>query len=430
MYNQVYQFFSEHELFYKSQYGFRRKHSTELAALELTDRILTEMDQYKCPISIYMDLSKAFDTLDHQILLKKLKHYGFFGKSLDMMKSYLTNRTQYVEYNGVASEFSQIQCGVPQGSILGPLLFIIYMNDLPNVAEKFEMILYADDTTLFAALDTGGSNLDNINLLNGELDLVSTWLKVNKLSLNAAKTKGMLFHAVQRKVTYPELYIDAIKIEFVKTFKFLGLTLDENMNWNSHINIVSNKISRAIGVMARLKNYIPKSALLQIYNALVLSHLNYGLIVWSKKSEVLIKLQKKAIRITCNVKYNAHTSPLFKRENLLKFVDICALDDLKFCYKFVNKQLPKYFDKLPTEEDESEVPYDTRQSDDLRVPAVRHEFARNSISYRYPNIYNDMSSDYKDRFDTHSFYGFKFYVKRTIIESYPTSCDIRNCPSC
>ena len=429
MHDQIYQYFIDHNLFYKSQYGFRRKHSTELASLELVDRIISEMDQNKYPVNIFMDLSKAFDTLDHHILLDKLKHYGFVGKTLELMECYLKSRTQYVEYNGTSSNLLNVHCGVPQGSILGPLLFIIYLNDLPNIVKNFQTILYADDTTLFASLSNLENNLDNINTLNTELCLVSKWLKLNKLSLNVAKTKAMLFHTIQRQVNYPELYIDEIKIDFVEKFNFLGLIIDENLKWKSHIKAISNKISKALGVMNRLKNYIPKSALLKIYNALVLSRLNYGLIVWNQKSKILVNLQKKAIRIVCNAKYNAHTSILFKRENILKFGDMCALDDFKFCYKFIHDSLPDYFNKL-SPDDELPQSYITRQYGQLRVPAVRHEYARNSITYRYPLIYNTMPAIYKEKIFTHSFFGFKFFIKRKLLESYETVCNIRNCYVC
>ena len=429
MHNQIYQYFTSNSLFYKSQYGFRKGHSTEFAALELIDRITIEMDKNKLPINIYMDLSKAFDTLDHHILLHKLRYYGFNIKSMELMESYLTNRTQYVEYNGVTSTLSNVYCGVPQGSILGPLLFIIYMNDLPSIAKNFEMILYADDTTLSASLSNLENEKDNVKKLNVELESVSKWLKLNKLSLNLAKTKAMLFHTPQRQVLYPELKIDGLNIEFVTKFNFLGLIVNENLKWNCHVEAISKKISRAIGVMARLKNFIPKSAMLHIYNALILSHLSYGLIVWNHESEILIGLQKKAIKIACNAKYNSHTSVLFKNENILKFKDLCALDDFKFCYKFAHDLLPNYFEKLSAV-NEHRHQYITRQLGELRVPAVRHEFARGSITYRYPEIYNAMDDDFKEKIFTLSFFGFKFYIKRNMIDKYPTTCEIPDCYNC
>ena len=145
-----------------------------------------------------MDLSKAFDTLDHTILLKKLKHYhnGIRDKSLDLLTSYLNNRIQYVNYGDISSNHSIIKCGVPQGSILGPLLFIIYVNDIVNATQKFKPLLYADDTTLFTNINSDFTN--DPEILNNELQSISDWLKVNKLSLNVQKTKAILFHTPQK----------------------------------------------------------------------------------------------------------------------------------------------------------------------------------------------------------------------------------------
>ena len=159
------------------------------------------MDRNEIPFSIFLDLSKAFDTLDHTILLKKLKHYGINGKALQLCESYLTNRAQYVEINGVKSGALPITTGVPQGSILGPLLFIIYINDFSLASQVFTFISYADDTTLFSTLNnfTNTPNIDQNCLINEELIKINEWLEINKLSLNIAKTKYMLFHMHNKK---------------------------------------------------------------------------------------------------------------------------------------------------------------------------------------------------------------------------------------
>ena len=273
---------------FNSQYGFRRHHSTELAALKFVDKIRSEIDQKKIPFSVFLDLSKAFDTLDHDILLYKLNYYGIKDTALLWFKSYLTKRTQYVEYDGVASSVREIKTGVPQGSILGPLLFIIYMKDIYTVSNKLDFILYADDTTLSSPLCsfTHGENGD-VNyisrMINAELTKISDWLVVNKLSLNASKTKFMVFHNYQRTLAendIPQLMINNTIIEKVNEFNFLGLTINEFLNWRSHSAKITNKISRTLGVMNRLKRYLPFSAMKLMYDSFVLSHLQFGISCW------------------------------------------------------------------------------------------------------------------------------------------------------
>ena len=189
------------KIFEYINYGFRTGHSTELAALHLVNDLTKQMDTGKVPTNIYIDLSKAFDTLDHSILLDKLKYCSIRGVANNLLHSYISNRYQYVDFNGSISSTKVVDTGVPQGSILGPLLFLIYINELPRVSPLFNMVIYADDTTLYSKL----SNNTNEDYLNSELHKISEWLASTKLSLNSQKTKVMIFHSMQRKVKYPVL---------------------------------------------------------------------------------------------------------------------------------------------------------------------------------------------------------------------------------
>ena len=177
--------------------------------------------------------SLLMGTVHYEILLKKLAYYGVVGIAQTLFKEYLTERFQYVQFNDSCSSKKNIKTGVPQGSILGPLLFLIYINDLPEISRHIKMVMYADDTTLYCNL--GDLSED---IINTELTKVSEWLAANKLSLNVKKTKCMVFHTPQRKVTYPEIKIKNILIERVSEFNFLGITFNSNLKWHTHINYI------------------------------------------------------------------------------------------------------------------------------------------------------------------------------------------------
>jgi len=431
IHDQLCQYFTDNNLLFDSQYGFRSKHSTELAALELIDRIVCGMDKSKIPVSIFLDLSKAFDTLDHDILLDKLQYYGLYGRNLDLMKSYLNSRQQYVVFNDIFSDLSFIKTGVPQGSILGPLLFIIYLNDFAKVCSVFKPVIYADDTALFATLEAFGTDADVLQTnITCELKTINSWFMTNKLSLNKDKTKAMLFHPPQRQVQNITIHIDDTSIEFLTEFNYLGINFDSNLSWKSHISKISKKVSRTIGVMNKLKNYLPTHILRILYNSLIFPHLNYGILVWGNSANKLLKLQKKAIRVVANVKYNAHTQPLFKKLGLLTVTDILELQDLKFLYKLENGSLPTYFTSTMFKRQSQIHSYSTRQTDDFRIPQSKHVFVSNSPRFRLPPVFNNCPQNIKDKILTHSYSGYIRYIKHVMTQNYEDTCSIQDCFIC
>ena len=250
----------------------------------------------------------------------------------------MTDRKQFIEFQNEKSDFTKIKTGVPQGSILGPLLFIIYINDIINATSYFESILYADDTSLInTSINLNDQN--EINNLNLELSNISEWLTTNKLTLSVPKTKYCLFTTRNKSISSIKVTINNEQIQKVPEFSFLGVTLNENISWRSHIDKISNKISRIIGLLCKLKHILPLFTLKTLYSSLILPHLNYGNLAWGYDTSRVFKLQKKAIRQITNNKFNAHTEPLFKSLELLKLDDLVKFNT----YKYVHNELPLFF---------------------------------------------------------------------------------------
>ena len=392
------------------------------------------MDKNETPINIYLDLSKAFDTLDHEILLEKLCYYGIRDTALKLFQSYLSERKQYVEFDGTNSEMREIRTGVPQGSILGPLLFIIYINDLNTVSELFKFIIYADDTSLNGFLSSFGTNTNISKNINYELQQINDWLKINKLSLNVGKTKFMIFHKANKRIPNIKLYIDDTEIERVQNFNFLGVILNENLSWKPHTDKVANCISKTIGILNALKHFLPETPKLILYNSLILSHFNYGILTWGYEFDRLTKLQKKSIRIITLSKYNAHTEPLFKRLKLLKLSDLLRLNELKFYYRYVNKLVLEYFSSDNADfnflTNSNIHEHNTRQRNRLHIARTSHKYADKCIRHSIPKTVNNTDNIILDKINTHSMQGFSKYIKITCIQNYKDTCDILNCYIC
>jgi hypothetical protein len=347
MYRRIFDYFTRKNLLSKNQYGFRAGHSTFMALLEMQNKISEAIDNNMFSLGIFFDLSKAFDTVDHSILLKKLEHYGIRGINLAWFSSYLENRMQCVSYHSHLSPKMIIQCGVPQGSILGPLLFLIYINDICNTSKLLNFIIFADDTNVFIA-DKSFSNL--INIANRELESVSLWFKVNKLSLNLDKTNFILFRS-HRKSSPGEIKvcIDNKALPMVNSTKFLGVYIDQHLTWKEHISQVSKKISKSIGIISRVRYLLPKNILLNLYYSMVYPYLSYCNLPWasnySSRLKCLETLQKRAIRIVCGLPFGSSTRSAFNRLCILSLEQINKYQISIFMYRSKNGTLPSAFDE-------------------------------------------------------------------------------------
>lgn len=437
VYNQLYNYFVLNKLLYYSQHGFRKLHSTETATLEFVDKIIQHLDSGNIPVAIFIDLSKAFDTIDHQILLYKLQYYGVSGTALNWFRSYLSNRSQYVQFEDVSSSKHNLSTGVPQGSILGPLLFIIYVNDICFASEKFKAILYADDTSIESPLcnfNFSPSATEDIlsDSINTELNIINNWFTVNKLSLNSKKTKYMIFHFPQLRLNHlPDikLKIGNSEIEKCSQFNFLGITLDETLSWRPHVTSIGNKISRTIGTLKKLSNMLPMETLLTIYNSLILPSTYYGALAWGFHPDRIFKLQKKAVRVITKSKYNVHTTNLFRALNILKIHDIVKYKSFLFYNRYTHDLVPEYFLNM-FEAHYHHHSYYTRFGNQPHNPSPNRVSSNKCIRYYIPTLLSDAPPSITDKIYTHSYEGFSKYVKKYFLQTYEAQCTNPNCYIC
>ena len=292
MYNRLYKYLCEEKLLYSKQFGFQKGYFTDHTTVHLVDQIYESFENDNYTLGVFIDLSKAFDTVGHSILLQKLEMYGVNTTNLAWFASYLNGRKQYIKTTESADTLKKdIKCGVPQRSILGPLLFLLYVNDLPNSSNVLVAIMFADDTNFFFE----HSNINTLfKTVNDELIKINEWFSANKLSLNVGKTKFSLFHKSGKKYNIPS-HLPTLKInnhdtERVHTMKFLGVLLDDNLSWKEHIKYLENKIAKNIGLMYRAKPFLDKESLLALYYSYINSHRNYANLAWS--STYLTNLQK------------------------------------------------------------------------------------------------------------------------------------------
>ena len=306
------------------QFGFRNKHSTLHALMSLTENIRKNLDKGNYSCEIFIDLQKAFDTVDHKILLSKLDHYGIRGVTNAWFESYLNDRTQSVFVNNSISSKIKIKYGVPQGSVLGPILFLIYINDLLNSIFFSDVFHFADDTSLLYS----ASSLSKIRKsLNLDLKSLQNWLNSNKISLNALKTQVVLFRHQNKPLNYDlRLKINGVKLQISSFVSYLGVQLDCHLNWNLYTENLSLKLRRCIGILSRLRHSCPKSVLVSVYNALFFSHVSYACQVWGQNTppnlDRIIKLQKSALRVITFSDFRQPSKPLYIKSLIISCIGI------------------------------------------------------------------------------------------------------------
>ena len=417
MYNRLYSYLCENNILYEKQFGFQKQTSTEHAILQLTDDLHKNFNENKFTIGVFIDLSKAFDTVDHKILLEKLNYYGIHGHYHTWFTNYLKNRKQFIEYEtGKQTNTLTIKCGVPQGSILGPLLFLLYINDLAQASRILKAITFADDTNLFYAHENINILFQNVNI---ELQNLCDWFSVNKLSLNNDKTKYTFFHKPSISdyipLKLPPLYINNKIIKRSEHIRFLGIILDENLTWKKHINTIESKIAKNIGALYRAKFLLNQKCLKNIYFAFIHSYINYGNIAWASTNYTQLRKlhnkQKHASRIIFNQDKNTHARPLMKKLKALNIYQLNIYQTLILMYKSLNNSSPKVFqNKFKNVKHK----YPTHHSqENLVIPRLNLKSTRFSISYRGPYLWNRCLDSETKKITT--LFAFKKAIKKILL---------------
>jgi len=389
-----------------NQFGFTKGRSTVDAILSFINLIHTALNDKKHVVSIFVDLKKAFDTVNHGILMSKLECYGLRGNASLWISDYLRDRKQCIKIGSSLSDVKTLNIGVPQGSVLAPILFLLYINDLVNVSDFFHYVLFADDTTICSSHENFDYLVCNVNT---ELEKINKWMLANKLSLNLTKTHSVIFSKCDYNVVMNPIIFNEKFINIETHGKFLGVIIDNKLNYRNHISFICNKLSKTAGILNKIKNIVPIDIMIQLYYSLAYPYIHYCNLVWGNTYHTHLNsitiIQKKLIRIITNSDYFEHTNHLFNQTRILT---INKLHDYLLCiYMF---KLKNSASGLPTLDHN----YETRHRDNVAPPFQRLTICQQSILYAGSQVWNKLPNDIKN---CKSLPKFKILTKKLLLES-------------
>ena len=409
-YKQLITFLNSYNILSPQQFGFRNGFSSDYALISTMDHIISELNNRNSIIALGLDIRKAFDTINHKILIEKMDHYGIRNVTLSWFRSYLEHRTHQVKIDTYFSKEELITCGVPQGSILGPLLFILYLNDFVNVNPNNHNVLYADDTNIFFTTDPNAQNVDRINI---QLDYLNKWFAVNHLSLSHEKTNYMFF-SNNRPPENIMLKIGNCILSQVRAAKFLGVMIDDKLTWIDHIEYIKKKVSKCISIIFKVRYLLSTRWKLKLYKTFVLPLFNYCNIVWGSAPishlRSLLVSQKKVLKMSLNLHRYSPTDFVYESSGCHSINNINKIHCCIFMYKYVHNILPNTFQNRYMYFSDSHS-YFTRQERNIRLPFPRINIFKKSILYRGPLLWNELTLDIKN---STSLDNFKYNIKKYI----------------
>ena len=406
IFHRLSQYFFENNILSVHQFGFRKNISTLDAITHFTEIVYQALNEKKSLINILIDYSKAFDTVNIGILLRKLKKYGIDGVTLKLVHSYLIKRHQIVSIRNSKSSAKISSIGVPQGSVLGPLLFLVYVNEISNVSNQYIPTMFADDCTL-SFQNSSLSSL--IQECNSELSKFKSWSDSNRLTLNLEKTTCLFISNIHDSILQDSIKMGGRSIDIVKEAKFLGLIIDDKMKFNQHIDYICKKVSKSIGVLYKIRLSCPRVCLRTVYFSTIHPYFQYCLPIFAaayhSHMEPLILLQKRAIRIVSGANYFDHTEPLFFNNRVLKISDLYKHS--LGCFAYSNPEILSNFERTHS--------YGTRLRNSLLPPFERLRVSQQSVIYNAVKNWNEIPLNIKLCISKSS---FKYQYRQFLLNQY------------
>ena len=378
-----------HNILSDRQGGFRKNRSTISSIATLTDDLVRAMNEAGVTLATFIDLRKAFDTVNHVVLIKKLEYYGILGNLLEWCQSYITGRKQRTVANKTVSNSQDVVCGVPQGSVLGPLFFLLYINDLTDHVDNIKVSLYADDTVLY----TSGDDINNcVQIMQNSLDKFAVWCKLNALTINTGKTKTMVFGTSKRVKAVGKFWlkVEGVELQQVPSYKYLGMTLDSSLNYKLHLANVVRTVSYKLYLLSRVRRYLTESSALLIYKTMIVPYMDYADVIYQQANaedlDKIQRLQNRALKLCLRVAPRRETEIIHRTAKVPLLVNRRRSHVCNFMYKRmelgVNLDSPKI---------------KTRSADAPRfiLPTPNLHCYKRSVEYAGAKLWNNLSKDLK-----------------------------------